>query len=208
MRILVVPLAALALTACFGAPSEPLTGENRVPPPVADDREELSAEEQVRMAMIEEIALAMGEAANVSFDAADAGLVRDQAAATEAAAQAAEVAAMVQQRAGEVVAVLEENANNGCGTSTPSTSSGSGVTDEDINDAVAAALCAANAAQEVSASLVPGEPTTECVCGVCTEVPGEIDEEALASAIENVTAAGEACGDSEDVLTDGNNTSI
>lgn len=210
MRILAAPLAALALTACFGAPSEPLNGDNRVPPtvPAADDGDELSPEEQVRQAMIEEIALAMGEAATVSFDAADAGLVRDMAAATAAATHAAEVAAMVEQRAGEVVAVLEETSGNGCGPGSTTTSSGSGVTDDDINGAVAAAMCAADAAQQVSASLVPGEPTTECVCGVCNEVPGQIDEEALASAIDSVTAAGEACGDSEDVLTDGNNTSI
>ncbi|MBI1948860.1 MAG: hypothetical protein HYS27_24450 [Deltaproteobacteria bacterium] len=207
MRILAAPLAALALTACFGAPGEPLTGQDGVAP-AGDDREELSAAEQVRMAMIEEIALAMGEAAEVSFTAADAGLSRDQAAAALAATQASEVAAMVEQRAGEVVAVLEESNSNGCGTDTSAPATGSGVTDDDINDAVAAAMCAANAAQAVSASLVPGEPTTECVCGVCTEVPGQIDEEALASAIDNVTAAAEACGDSEDVLTDGNNTSI
>ena len=208
MRFLVAALAALALTACFGAPGEPLN-DNRVPPPAGDDRDELSAEEQVRLAMIEEIALAMGEAADVSLDAADAGLSRDQAAAALAATHAAEVAAMVQQRAGEVVKVLEENnAGNDCGTGSSNTTSSDGVTDDDVNDAVAAAMCAANAAQEVSDSLVPGEPTTECVCGVCTETPGAIDEAALASAIETVTAAGEACGDSEDVLTDGNNTSI
>ncbi|MCC7070120.1 MAG: hypothetical protein IT383_02290 [Deltaproteobacteria bacterium] len=201
MRILVAPLAALALTACFGAPGEPLDSQGT---PAATGP---SAAEQVRRAMIEDIALAMGEASNVAFDAADAGMGRDQVAATAAAEHALEVAELVRQRAGEVVKVLEEDSSNDCGPGSSAPSSGSGVTDDDINDAVAAAMCAADAAQDVSAMLVPGEPTTECVCGVCTEVPGEVDQEALASAIESVTAAGEACGDSEDVLTDGNNTS-
>ncbi len=205
MRILVAPLAALALTACFGAPGEPLNGQGQ---PEGDDPAGPSAAEQVRRAMIEEIALAMGEASTVAFDAADAGLGRDQVAAAAAAAHALEVAEMVRQRAGEVVKVLEEDGANDCGPGSSAPSATDGVTDDDINDAVAAAMCAADAAQEVTASLVPGEPTTECVCGVCTEVPGGIDEAALAAAIEGVTAAGEACGDSEDVLTDGNNTSI
>lgn len=206
MRILIAPVAALALTACFGAPGEPLSGQDA---PAPDAPAGQSAAEQVRRAMIEEIALAMGEASAVAFDAADAGLIRDRAAAAAAAEHALEVSEMVRQRAGEVVKVLEEDGSNDCGPgSSSSAGTTDGVTDDDVNDAVAAAMCAADAAQAVTASLVPGEPTTECVCGVCTEVPGAIDEEALASAIESVTAAGEACGDSEDVLTDGNNTSI
>lgn len=208
MRHLLAALAALSLTACFGAPGEPLRGEDRVPPPAADDREEMSAEEQFRREMIAEIALAMGEAADVSGSAADAGLSRNQVAAELAAAQALQVAEMVEQRAGEVVGALAAEGNNDCGPGASAPANESGVTDEDINDAVATALCAAAAAQEVSEALVPAEATTECVCGVCEEVPGGIDEMALTAAIDNVTAAAEACGDSEDVLTDGNNTSI
>ena len=208
MRILLSPLAALSLTACFGAPGEPLKGDAKVPPPAAsEDRDELSAEEQLRIDMIAEIALAMGDAADVSSSAAEAGLARNQVAAELAATQAQQVAEMVAQRAGEVVAALEET-NSDCGSSSTPSSDASGVSDDDINDAVAAASCAAMAAQQVSAALVPSEPTTACVCGVCEEVPGSIDEQALTEAIDSVTAAAEACGDSEDVLTDGNNTSV
>lgn len=211
MRILAAPLAALALAACQGAPGEPLQGQgrDRVPAPAAEqEREELSAEEQLRLDMIAEIALAMGDAIEVSSAAAEAGLARNQVAADMAAAQMAQVAAQVQQRAAEVVGVMDELDDSGCGDDAAEPGDGAGVSDQDINDAVAAALCAASAAQDVSTALVPAEPTTECVCGVCEEVPGGIDEAALTEAIDSVTAAAEACGDSEDVLTDGNNTSL
>jgi hypothetical protein len=211
MRYLVAPLAALALTACFGAPGEPLRG-NEQPAPAAptpaDDADKLTPEQQLRLDMIAEIALAMGQAADVANDAASAGLARNQAGATLAASQAAQVADTVRQRAGEVVSALADtSSSSGCGSTNSAPSDGSGVSDDDISDAVAAAMCAADAAQAVAEALVPSDPTTTCVCGACTETPGEIDEAGLATAIDSVTAAAEACGDSEDVLTDGNNTS-
>ena len=217
MRILAAPLAAplaaLALVACQGAPGEPLQGQgrDRTPAPSAEEREELSAEAQLRLDMIAEIALAMGDAIEVSTAAAEAGLARNQVAAEMAAAQMTQVAAQVQQRAAEVVGVMDELDDpdtGGCGDEATEATNEAGVSDQDINDAVAAALCAASAAQDVSIALVPAAVTTECVCGVCEEVPGGIDEAALTEAIDSVTAAAEACGDSEDVLTDGNNTSL
>ncbi|MCC7108187.1 MAG: hypothetical protein IT382_02770 [Deltaproteobacteria bacterium] len=213
MRILAAPLAALAalaLVACQGAPGEPLQGQgrDRTPAPAAEEREELSAEARLRLDMIAEIALAMGDAIEVSTAAAEAGLARNQVAAEMAAAQMTQVAAQVQQRAAEVVGVMDELDDGGCGDDAAEASDEAGVSDQDINDAVSAALCAASAAQDVSIALVPAAPTTECVCGVCEEVPGGVDEAALTEAIDSVTAAAEACGDSEDVLTDGNNTSL
>lgn len=207
MRALLPLLAALTLGGCMGAPGEPLQGSDRAPPaPAAQDRDEPSAEEQFRRDMIAEIALSMGEAADISVLAADAGLTRNMMAAELAAAQALQVAEQVEQRALEVVDALADS-DAPCGED-GAAASDEGVSDQEIQDAVATALCAAAAAQAVSAALVPAAATTECVCGVCEEIPGGIDEAALAQAIDDVTAAAEACGDSEDVLTDGNNTSI
>lgn len=166
-----------------------------------DNTETQPPGDDFRAAVLEEIAVTVGFAADVAFTAAEAGLSRDPIAARLAAADAQLAAETVQQRALEVMSATGE-ACSGCGCEggdAPVEQPG----DSEIDEAVIAALGASDATNELAGALdPPSEEVTSCHCGGCetTEVPGTIDETVLTETIDGVVEAGEGCAAAEDAI--------
>jgi hypothetical protein len=221
MRFLAAALAALSLTACLGR-GEPLgsTGdrvnEARAPNDSVRALDAVNANRLGNIAnlgapvdeappdeptaptdpLIAEVAATIDYASLQAFAAADAGTFRDRASAQLAAIELANAAALVQQRANEFHALSSTAGEAG----DPCDSEGGVVEGElpsPVDDAVTVSALAAELGAEVADTLdPPSEMVCSGVCGdPCQEVPGTVDEEVLALAVEGVLDAAQDCAD-------------
>jgi hypothetical protein len=152
--------------------------------------------------VLEEIALTIGFAADVSYNAAEAGLQRDSASAAQAAADALVAAETIQQRAFEAMNLSQEGGEGCAGGEVGGVEP---TEDPVLDDAIVTAFNAAGATTEIVNELNP-EDTTVCGEGchaTCETVPGEVDQVALDAAIENAVAAGDDCAALEEVIAFG-----
>lgn len=225
MRFLVAALAALSLTACFGNAGDLLSesgargeraDEARVQrdlaapnlmnaraifegvdaaPPAVDDGGDVGG---VNVdPLVAEVAATIDYASAQAYAAADAGQFRDRASAELAAIELANAAALVQQRANELHAVSSTAGEaGGCPEQTPP-ADGELPAPDGLDEAVVLSALAAELGGEIADTL---DPPSELVCGsgcdaTCEEVPGTIDEDILALAIEGVLDAAQDCAD-------------
>lgn len=213
MRFLFAAATALSLSACFGAPGEPLsTTRGAGPAAEADQADEarlqllapglnnevlLGAQQQpgeepsFHDAALEELALTVDYASVQALAAADAGFAHNRASAELAAIELANAAALVGQRAQEMQALSSSTEECGCGgcTSEPGTEV------PGVEEAAVFSALAAEFGGEIADGL---NPPSEVVCGsgcgaACEEVPGTVDDVALALAIEGALDAAEGC---------------
>lgn len=218
MRFLAAALVALSLTACLGNPGEPLgsfgderVNEARVERAVAAPQLSLltartvfegqpvegqPVEPDTSDPLIAEVAATIDYASAQAFAAADAGNYRDRDAAALAAIELATAASLVQQRASEFHA-LSSTAGEGGGCGEEPVEGGAGELPTPVDDAVTVSALAAELGGEIADTL---DPPSEMVCGAgcgatCEEVPGTVDEEILALAIEGVLDAAQDCAD-------------
>lgn len=223
MRFALAALAALSLTACFSNPSEPLgsfgddDGVNEVRveralpgsqlnarvvfeqpagEPVDGQPDESPPPDGNTDPLVAEVAATIDYASAQAFVAADAGNFRDRASAQFAAIELANAAALVAQRAGEFHA-LSSTAGEGGGCGSEPVEGGEGELPTPVDEAVTVSALAAELGGEIADTL---DPPSELVCGsgcgaTCEEVPGTVDEEILALAIEGVLDAAHDCAD-------------
>lgn len=147
--------------------------------------------------LVAEVAATIDYASAQAFAAADAGQYRDRASAELAAIELANAAALVQQRANEFHALSSTSGEaGGCPEQTPP-AEGELPAPDGLDAAVVLSALAAELGGEIADTL---DPPSEMVCGsgcgaTCEEVPGTVDEEVLALAIEGVLDAAQDCAD-------------
>lgn len=228
MRFLFAATAALSLSACFGAPGEPLSstrGTGRDGPVAAGkaqlfvprlDQAQLresaqpsaqpGEEPSLQQAAIDELALTIDYASLQAIAVADAGFARDSATAELAAIELANAAALVSQRAQEMQALSSTAGGEDCGcggcATEPVVEGEVPAEVPGVNDAAVFSALAAEFGGEIADGL---NPPSEMVCGsgcgaTCEEVPGTVDEGALALAIEGALDAAEGCAAAGEVL--------
>jgi hypothetical protein len=223
MRLVLSAAAALSLTACFGAPGEPLNTTERdragveapaspfINASVRFQNPRVAAHAVVAQpdptggetvtpspsqAIIDEMASTIEFASVQAYAAADAGILRDKVTATQVAIDLANAAALVQQLAQEMQALSVGGGSGDCGCGgCGDTGGGEVISNPDVDNAVLVAALAAQAAGEIASELDP--PSTQVCSGgchpSCETVPGVVDEAALDQAILDAQNAGAGC---------------
>ena len=207
MKIVLAATAVLSLSACFGAPAEPLSStlhKGNVTQPAAKGSQLPLLSQHVTLKgdatttqpdfqhqAVAELAATVSFASVQAYALADAGRSHDVLAVENAAIALADAAATVQQRASEMQ-------TDGCEAV---------VTPEDVNNAVTVSALAAEVGGQIGDDLnPPADQSCTQVCNCegcadqCTQVPGNVDETVLSQDINDASDVAAGCADASDNL--------